>query len=75
MEHLILRTDAAHAFSVLAPFEAKGFELIGLKTRGGGALIALRAPASAVSAGRALAAKMRDSLPAGATLLASCLPS
>ena len=46
LEHLVLRTSAAHAFTVLAPYEQKGFELVGLKTRGGGAVIALRAPAS-----------------------------
>ena len=71
LEHLVLRCDVAHTFTVLAPYERKGFETVGVKSRGSGALIALRANASACAAGRAMVTAVRASLPAGATLLAS----
>ena len=72
MEPLCLRCAVQHVPTVLGPFERKGFELVGLKTRGGGALIALRGPADAIAAGRELvAALLASELPAGATVLAS----
>ena len=73
VDHLCLRISPLSAvFTVLGPFEKKGFEVVGMKSRGGGALIALRASPSAVAAGRALADKVRASLlPAGATLVVS----
>ena len=71
LETLILRVDAAHAFAVLAPYEQKGFELVGMKTDGGSAIIAFRAEPVAITAGRALAAKLLKTLPAGTTLHAT----
>ena len=71
LETLVLRVDAAHAFTVLAPYEQKGFELVGMKTRGSSAIIALRAEHAAIEAGRALASKLLKTLPKGATLMAS----
>ena len=51
METLVLRTSNIAAFQVLAPYERKGFELVGLKSRDGGTTIALRASPAAVAAG------------------------
>ena len=67
----MLRCTTAETFTVLAPFERKGYELVGLKSRGGGAVIAFRASPSAVVAGRAIVAKLLPTLPVGATLVAS----
>ena len=71
MEHLALRCDVAHAFTVLAPYERKGFEMVAVKSRGAGAMIVLRSTAEACASGRVMVDAVRATLPAGATLLAS----
>jgi hypothetical protein len=71
MEHLCLRTQSAHTFQVLEPYEKKGFELVSIKSCGGGSLIVLRASGAACAAGRAMATKVLKQLPAGATLATS----
>ena len=71
MEALCLRCSARDVFTVLGPFERKGYEVVGLKSRGGASLIALRASPAAVQAGRTLATKLLPTLPAGASLVAS----
>ena len=70
-DHLCLRCDVALMPTVLAPFERKGFELVGAKSSSGSALLALRGPVAAVAGGRALAEDVRRGLPAGASLLVS----
>jgi len=70
--HLVLRCAAASLSGVLEPYERKGFVLVGAKTRGGGALLALRAPSqAAVEGGRRLADELRRSLPHCSALRAS----
>ena len=71
MEHLCLRTESAHTFQVLEPYEKKGFELVSIKSCGGGSLIVLRASGAACAAGRAMATKVLKQLPTGATLATS----
>ena len=70
-ECLVLITDPAHAFGVLAPLERKGFTLVGLKIRGPQALIAIRGPEGLCSRGGALCESLRSVLPAGAPLEAA----
>ena len=43
--HFVLRCDAGRTFDVLQPFEAKGFDLVGLKTHEDISWIALRSEA------------------------------
>ena len=71
LEPLVLRTAPSAVFTVLAPYEKKGYEVTGLKTRGGGALIALRASPEAVAAGRLMALKLKATLPPSTPLVAS----
>jgi hypothetical protein len=75
VEHLVLAIEPlASVFAVLAPYEQKGFEVVGVKSRGGGAVVALRASPTAIAAGRALAAKLTDSptaLPPGTSVRVS----
>ena len=72
VEVLVLVTDAAHAFSVLAPLERRGLTLVGLKTTPDGeAVIAVRGSAGLCARGSALCDSLRAVLPAGAPLRAA----
>ena len=75
MEPLVLRTTLDAVVSVIAPFEAKGFELIGVKTAGGGAIIAFRASSAACAAGRGMVDVVRGRLGPGTILVASATVS
>ena len=72
VEVLVLITDPAHAFSVLAPLERRGLTLVGLKTTPAGeAVIAVRGSAGLCARGSALCDSLRAVLPAGAPLRAA----
>ena len=72
VEVLVLVTDSAHAFSVLAPLERRGLTLVGLKTTPDGeAVIAVRGSAGLCARGSALCDSLRAVLPAGARLRAA----
>ena len=72
VEVLVLITDSAHAFSVLAPLERRGLTLVGLKTTPAGeAVIAVRGSAGLCARGSALCDSLRAVLPACAPLRAA----
>mmetsp|Transcript_45133 Transcript_45133/g.90127 ORF Transcript_45133/g.90127 Transcript_45133/m.90127 type:complete len:218 (-) Transcript_45133:9-662(-) len=71
MEYLALCCNAADVFTVLAPYERKGFQMVAVKSRGAGAIIVLRASPAACVFGRAMAAALQMMLPAGAMLVSS----
>ena len=72
VEVLVLLTDPAHAFSVLAPLERRGLTLVGLKTTPAGeAVIAVRGSAGLCARGSALCDSLRAVLPACAPLRAA----
>ena len=72
VEVLVLTTESAHVFSVLAPLERRGLTLVGLKTTlDGEAVLAIRGAAGLCVRGAALCDSLRAVLPAGAPLRAA----
>ena len=73
VEHLVLRIEPlSSVMAVLAPYEKKGYEMVGMKSRGSSAVVAFRGSPTAIAAGRALAVKLVEAplpqLPQGTTL-------